>query len=55
MRKPINLSALTGMELPTVEVDVPPGLNTGQTIQVRSALLECVHVWTNDSCVGQGL
>lgn len=36
VRKPIDLSRLTGMQMPPVEVDIPPGLNTGQTIQVKA-------------------
>jgi hypothetical protein len=34
VRKPIDLSRLVGVQMPPVEVDIPPGLNTGQTIQV---------------------
>lgn len=34
VRKPVDLSRLVGMQMPPVEVDIPPGLNTGQTIQV---------------------
>lgn len=38
VRKPVDLSRLVGMQMPPVEVDIPPGLNTGQTIQVKAQL-----------------
>lgn len=45
VRKPIDLSRLVGTQMPPVEVDIPPGLNTGQTIQVRKGSATCIEIF----------
>jgi hypothetical protein len=42
--KQIDLSRMLGMNVPPVEVELPPGLNTGQTIQVRARVAVCLCV-----------
>jgi hypothetical protein len=49
VRKPIDLSRLVGTQMPPVEVDIPPGLNTGQTIQVSKESMACTESCTNSA------